>query len=89
MKVFRTYALEPAFELSANRAASAPVRTVAFCTAAVPPPLVCTWLQAEKSPDSNPSLKTVFVAAAVVNFTVSLVHEIVPTLSPRPPICSS
>ena len=63
--------------------------TTALWTTAAPSPAVWTWLQFEKSPDSNPSLKTVFVAAVVVNFTVEFVHEIVPTLSPRPPICSS
>jgi hypothetical protein len=63
-KVLRAYAFDPEVELSESLAANDPVRTIALWTAAGPSPAVCTWLHAEKSPDSNPSLKTVSAIAA-------------------------
>lgn len=58
-KVLRTYDFEPEFALSVSCAAYVPVRTIALCTLAVPSPAAVTLLQAEKSPDSKPSLKMV------------------------------
>jgi hypothetical protein len=59
----RTYAFDPEVPLSDKRAANEPVLTTALCTVAVPSPPSCGGLHAEKSPDSNPSLKTTVGAA--------------------------
>jgi len=63
--VLRALAVEPAVALSDSCAAKDPALTVALWTLAAPPPAATTWVQAEKSPDSNPSLnKTVSALAA-------------------------
>src|SRR6476646_5786477 len=62
--VVRTYAFDPLFALSLSLAAKEPVLTIALCTAAVPSPAVVAPVQAEKFPDSKPSLKIVVPDAA-------------------------
>src|SRR5947209_6972171 len=64
-RVLRTSALEPLFAVAASLAASLPLLTTLLCTLAVPSPPVCTVLQAEKFPLSNPSLKSVAPGAGV------------------------
>ncbi len=92
--VFRAYAFDPAVELSESCAANEPALTVVLCTVAVPSTFVCTWLQAEKSPDSNPSLNTVSALAdeaptSDAIATRRLTLEISPTKFPLPPATCS
>ncbi len=77
--------------VSESCAASAPVLTIAPCTVAVPSTAVCTWVQAEKSPDSKPSLNTVSttrlgldVAVPEPNalLAVTATRRVLPTSSP-------